>query len=226
MEKPVQAEGVVAQEGAAPNDGTPVVPVEGTTPVVPEVKEPEKPELSLLAGETPAEKPVEETKPEDKTEEVEKDEVPENYEFVLPEGQELDTGMTDAFKVVAKEMGLGQKAAQKLVDMVAEQAQKAVESQRKLEAETIAGFKKEILSDPKHVEMISNAKLTLQKFSNPEFTKLTEGWLGSHPAVVRFLSNIGSHLREADMIPSAPSGLSGGKESLGNVLYPNMKRKK
>lgn len=222
---PVAKEAVVAQEGAAASDVTTTVveetaPAEGTAPVE---------EGSLLSGDLPeAEKPEEKTdeKPEEKVEEVEKDEVPEAYEFVLPEGQELDAGMTDSFKTVAKELGLGQKAAQKLVDMVASHAQKAVEAQKVQEAATVSNWKKEILADPKHAENISNAKLTLQKFSTPEFKALTDGWLGSHPAVVKFLANIGSHLREADFVSDAPAGSSGGKDSLGAVLYPNMKRKK
>jgi len=199
--------------------------------VAPEVKE----EGSLLNSETPKAPEVKEPEADAKAEvkeeakaDVEKDEVPEAYEFKLPEGQELDANMIEAFKPLAKEFNLGQKAAQKLVDMVASHAGKAVEAQKKLEAETIAGFKKSIHDDPKHVEIISDAKLAVSKFGmdNAEFKQLTEGWIGSHPGFVRFLANIGSHLREADMIPGSTAGTSGGKGSLGSLLYPDMNKKK
>lgn len=211
-------------KNVAPAAETPVVaPPVVETPVA-ETPVAETPEVSLLAGDVPEAKAEE--KPAEP--EVEKDEVPANYEFNIAEGQELDGAMVEAFKPLAKELGLGQKAAQKLVDMVASHAQKAFEAQKKQEAETIAGFKKQILDDPKHVEMLSNAKLTINKFGagNVELKQLTDGWLGNHPAFVKFLANIGSHLREADMIPGAPAGSSGGGESLGSKLYPDMPRKK
>lgn len=211
-------------KNVAPAAEAPVVAAPAVDAPAVEAPVAETPEVSLLAGDVPEAK-VEEKPAEP---EAEKDEVPENYEFAIAEGQELDSEMVDAFKPLAKELGLGQKAAQKLVDMVAAHAQKAFEAQKKQEAETIAGFKKAILDDPKHVEMLSNAKLTINKFGegNAELKQLTDGWLGNHPGFVKFLANIGSHLREADMIQGAPAGSSGSGETLGSRLYPDMPRKK
>ena len=176
---------------------------------------PEKSE-SLLSGDDKEEKPEESDDP-----------VPEEYQFEAPEGTDLDEGMVESFKPLAKELGLGQKAAQKLVDMVAKKTQEATEHQQQQEAKMIAEWQKEITSDPSHKELLSNAKLTVSKFGadNPEFEKLTKSWLGSHPGFVKFLASIGTHLKEADM-DSGSAAAKSGDQSLGSILYPNMGKKK
>jgi len=214
---------------AAPNVGgtgaeTPVVaPQTETTQDATLLTEEAKPELdtkSLLDVDG-------EAKSEETTEE--KDEVPEgDYELKFEEGMELDAGLLDSFKSLAKELKLGNKAAQKLVDMVASHAQKALKEQRNKELETIAGFKKEILADPKHKELINDAQAAVRKFAgdNEMFKELTKSWVGNHPGFVRFLASIGSHLREADMVSGSASGEGGQKQDLGSILYPDMAKKK
>jgi hypothetical protein len=164
---------------------------------------------------------------ESKSETEQESNVPENYEFVAPEGVELDSQMIEAFKPLAKELSLSQEAAQKLVDLVASKSQEAMDAQRKQEAQMISDWQKEITSDPGHKQMLVAAKLTVSKFGkdNPEFEKLTKSWLGSHPGFVKFLASIGTHLQEANMDTSAVGGNSGG-QSLGSILYPDMGKKK
>ena len=164
---------------------------------------------------------------ESKKETEQESEAPETYEFVAPEGVELDANMIESFKPLAKELNLSQEKAQKLVDLVATKSQEAADAQRKQEAQMISDWQKEITSDPGHKEMLSAAKLTVSKFGkdNPEFETLTKSWLGSHPGFVKFLASIGTHLKEADMDPSAVGG-SGGNQTLGSILYPDMGKKK
>src|SRR5262245_60440079 len=44
---------------------------------------------------------------------------PEKYEFKAPEGVTLDTGLVNDFTPLAKELGMSQDAAQKVVDLYA-----------------------------------------------------------------------------------------------------------
>ena len=208
----------VGGNAAAP-EASGTKPTEGTEPKVEapaETKE-EAPEEKKEADSLLSE--------EEKTEEKDDDPVPDEYEFKVPEGTELDSTMVESFKPLAKELGLGNTAAQKLVDLVATHTQRAVDAQREQEVKMISEWKSQITSDPNHKEVIASAKLTVQKFGNdnPEFKKLTDSWLGSHPGFVKFLAQIGNHLKEADM-PQGTIG-SGGEGSLGSILYPNMNKK-
>jgi len=203
------AEVVAAQEAPAVKAETPVEKAE-----TPKVSEGE--ETSLLAAEEEAksDKPEAEAAPEQVV-----------YDFKVPEGTELDTALVESFKPLAAELKMSNADAQKLVDLVASHTQKAVDEMREKEAALVSGWKKEILADPEHKTHIANAKLTLQKFGaeNPELKKLTDSWLGSHPGFVKFLAQIGSHLKEANMDSGAVG--QGGDQSLGSILYPSMNKK-
>lgn len=213
-------EGAVAETTAAPE--TTVAPEVTEAKTEPAAKaedkveakdESGKDESSLLAAEEEA-----------TSDTPEEEAAPIEYDFSVPEGMELDAELVESFKPLAAELKMSNADAQKLVDLVASHTQKAVDSMREQEANMVAGWKKEILADPEHKTHIANAKLTLQKFGseNAELKKLTDSWLGSHPGFVKFLAQIGSHLREADM--DSGSVGQGGNQSLGSILYPTMKK--
>lgn len=217
---------VVQETTGAPEVAAPETPATDPVASPPDATASKAPEAD--ANETPAEPKEAESllsEGENADDGKDADPVPEEYEFNVPEGTELDPGMVEAFKPLAKELSLGSNAAQKLVDLVATHTQKAVDAQREQEAKMISEWKSQITSDPNHKEVIASAKLTVQKFGNdnPEFKKLTESWLGSHPGFVKFLAQVGNHLKEADM-PQGTVG-SGGEGSLGSILYPNMNKK-
>lgn len=184
-------------------------------------KEPEK---SLLDTEVEGE----EDKGEDKDKGKDEDPVLDKYEFVAPEGVELDQGLLGKFEAAAKELGIGNKAAQKIVEVAALHSKELMEAQKIRDAEIISGFKKEIMDDPNSRRLRLDAQAAIKHFGadNKEFKELTGQWVGNHPGLVRFLANVGSQLREADSIDGDATGGEGAPKSRGEIFYPEMKKKK
>lgn len=124
---------------------------------------------------------------------------PENYEdFTLPEGVELDEQAIEAFKPVAKELGLSQEGAQKLVDLyISQQGQQAeaFEAQKEKWAEEAKSDKE--IGGAVFDQSVSLAKKAMEKFGTPELTAALE-WsgLGSHPEIIRAFSKIGKEISE------------------------------
>jgi len=232
----VDMTGAEAPEAKAPDAGAPEAKApEAKAPEAgaPDTKAPEAKapvaETSLLDSDDSEPEKTEEQKPAEKTEEeAGEDPVPEAYEFTAPEGLPLDEGLTAAFAEAAKGLKLGQKAAQKIVDVATQHAQKALDAQRKAEVDLISGWKNEITSDPNHKQLLADAKLARQHFGaeNEGFMELTKQWVGNHPGVIKFLAKIGSQLREAGMDPGANPGQSGQGKTLGETWYPSLNKKK
>lgn len=179
--------------------------------------------LSDEAAQKPAadQKPAEEKKPETPV-------VPEKYEFKAPEGMELDAKAVEAFSPVAKELGLTQEAAQKIVDLYAAQVKGQSDAALKSTMEMRANWRKEVLSSPTAKDDIAFAKKGLAKAvaDDPEAKELFTGpasWLSDHPAVVRTFARLGRMLGEAVM---HEEGAAGGtqKVSDADLMYPNMKK--
>jgi hypothetical protein len=155
---------------------------------------------------------------------------PEKYEFKAPEGMKLDTDIVGEFEGIAKEFGLPQDKAQRLVDLGAKLAQKqGAQIQQTVEA-TQASWLEASKSDKefggaKLQENLAIAKKALDM--NPEIrTLLNESKLGNHPEMIRWMYRVGQKLSEdkpiaAGAVPPAPTGSS--IESLAARLYPDHK---
>jgi len=150
-------------------------------------------------------------------------EVPEAYEFTMPEGVELDTAMVEKFSPVFKDLELSQEKAQKLVDIYAQQvadgetaAAEAHETQRE-------EWRGQIKSEPDYERTLSLAKRAVDRFATDPETKqlLTQTWLGDNPAIVKFLAAVGKTTSE-DTFPGASAG-SGTTKATALDLYPSMK---
>lgn len=137
---------------------------------------------------------------------------PEAYEkFSLPEGYEYDEKLAGDFGGVAKELGLSQDKAQKLVDHYIQLTQKAIQVHNERSAQISEEWKTSAETDKeyggaKFAENIAVAKKALESFGTPELTKhLNESGLGNHPEIIRFCWKVGKLLSDDHQ----PDDLSG-----------------
>ena len=117
--------------------------------------------------------------------------VPEKYEFKAPDGREFDGETIAAYSEVARELGLSQDAAQKLLDRMGPQIQ-AVRNEWTKSATSDKEF-----GGPALAENLSVAKKALDAFGTPELRDLlnTSG-LGNHPEVIRLFFRAGKAISE------------------------------
>ena len=143
---------------------------------------------------------------------------PEAYEpFSVPEGMAVDDTLSQEFGSVAKEIGLPQDQAQKLVDFYTATQQKQIEA---LNESWIAAVK----SDPEIGGAKLDASLTIaakavDTFGGDELRRFfDETGMGNHPAMVRLMVNIGRRISEDKFTPGRAAGA---QKSAAEVLYPN-----
>lgn len=129
-------------------------------------------------------------------------EVPDSYEFEVPEGMELDQGLADAVTPVFKELGLNQEQASKLTSAYAQ-----VKQQEAQQAQ--ADFDKQLdhwASEIKNDKEIGGeafdanaaiARKAVDEFGSPELKELldTTGF-GNNPHIFKFMLSVGKLLNE------------------------------
>ena len=136
--------------------------------------------------------------------------VPEKYEFKLPEGQALDTGLLDKVTPVMKELGLTQVQAQKLVDVYApyikEQSAALVKQSQEESMKVFNQMKTEwkdqtnkLLGAEPAKELAYAAKF-INKFGSPELRQMfNDTGVGNHPELVKLLVAAGKAISEDAM---------------------------
>jgi hypothetical protein len=179
-----------------------------------------KPDDKNPAGNAP--KPDDEKKPDEKSVNA----PPEKYEFKSPEGHTLDEAVLKSFAESAKEAGLSNDAAQKVIDKVA-----PVIAARQLES-IVAVHKQWVeastsdkeFGGAKLSESLATAKKAVEAFGTPELSRiLNESGFGNHPEIIRFLFRTG----RAIGVDKFVGGVSRPHESkdLADVLYGGTKEK-
>lgn len=125
--------------------------------------------------------------------------VPEKYEFKAPEGREFDSETITAYSEVARELGLSQEAAQKLLDRMGPQMAQRQEAQIQAVRNewTKAATSDKEFGGQGLAENLSVAKKALDAFGTPELRDLlnTSG-LGNHPEVIRLFFRAGKAISE------------------------------
>ncbi|HAX9713560.1 peptidase [Serratia sp. IR-2025] len=179
-----------------------------------------KQEGSKTAEELAAEKEAKEKADKEAAEKAEKEKkpaAPEKYEFTAPEGLELDANALAVFEPIAKELGLSQEQAQKLVDIYPQIQQQQAEAWSKQVADWGEQVKadKEIGGD-KFNASVGAAQRALDQFGNTELREyLNASGLGNHPALVRFCAKVGKAMAEDTFV--VPN--QGGQRSAADILY-------
>lgn len=192
------------------------------------------------------EKKAEETKdaPKDeKKEEPKKDApagAPEKYEaFKVPEGVQLSEKQVADFQAYAKEKGLNQEDAQKLVDMHTNAVKSVVDEAAKVYTETRDAWRGEVLKDPTlahNGDLKPEVKATMSKAIDalgpdlgPKFREaLNLTGVGDNPAFVRgfhqFASkfNEGTHVSGKGPAPTGQSKSGDAKPTAAQAIYPTL----
>ena len=181
-----------------------------------------KQEGNKTAEELAAEKEAKEKADKEAAEKAEKEKkpaAPEKYEFTPPEGQELDANALAVFEPIAKELGLSQEQAQKLVDIYPQIQQQQAEAWSKQVADWGEQVKadKEIGGDEFNAS-VGAAQRALDQFGNTELREyLNASGLGNHPALVRFCAKVGKAMAEDTFVVPG----QGGQRSAADILYGN-----
>lgn len=155
---------------------------------------------------------------------------PEKYEdFNLPEGITVDAVAIEGFKGLAKELGLTQEAAQKLVDFQAAneaaQVKKIGEFWDKQASDWLAEAKADKeFGGAKFDESVAAANAALKQFGTPKLIEALQTYgMGNHPEVIRAFARVGQAIQNDKLVP-------GGKDvskptSAAEALYPSMRAK-
>ena len=153
--------------------------------------------------------------------------MPEKYEFTAPKGAVLDAPTVAAFSTVAKELGLTQEAAQKVVDqLVPTLAQRATEVQTEALKAAVTRWVGEVQADPeiggdKMVDSVAAANKAIAAFGTPALRALLDAsGLGNNPEFVRVFSKIGKAISEDKFVIGGRQPLKGTNDP-ASALYPN-----
>ncbi len=147
------------------------------------------------------------------------------YTLKAPEGTELKPEAVTEFTALAKENGLNEAQAQKLVDWYAQRSKVATEEATKVWQTTNDGWVATAKADKefggeKFEASITSAKGAIAKFGNDEFKKaLSLTGMGNHPEMIRFLTKISKAFGEDKMIDGKPLG--GNETDVAKRLFPN-----
>ncbi len=153
------------------------------------------------------------------------EQVPEKYEFKSPvEGQELDAEMTALLDPVARELGLNNEQAQKLVDTYGKDILPKIEArQAENWAKQTEAWANEVKTDKEiggdsFVANVGLAQKALDTFAPAGLRDYLETTgLGNHPDLVRCFVKVGKAMSEDSMV--MPN--TGGQRSQADILYGN-----
>jgi len=169
------------------------------------------------SGETKAE----ETKAEVKTEEAQK--APEKYDLKVPDGSQLSAEQVDKIASYAKEQGLSNEAAQKLLESQHE-AISSIEAERQAQfKETVDAWKEQAQKDAEYggdhfSRNVELAKRVVSRYGSEEFQRaLDESGFGNHPELLRVFVRIGQAMGEDRLVTSAAGASS--QKSLEDIFY-------
>jgi hypothetical protein len=146
---------------------------------------------------------------------------PEKYEFVAPEGVELDPVALEKFEPVARELGLTSDQANKLVALQAE----LVAGQSQQWSKQVETWVTSVKADKELGGVglngtLSNATRALNQFGTPELkAALDATGMGNHPELVRVFARVGKAMAEDGHVPAGTA--SNQKRSAAEILYPS-----
>lgn len=157
-------------------------------------------------------------------------EAPESYEaFTMPEGVEANETLMTEFTALAKELGLSQEKAQKLVDLQAktaleetttrtDQLTKALEAQKTRWADEIKNDPE--LGGAKFDATVTTAVKAVSAFFGDDVrTLLNESGIGNHPGLIRGLHKIGLAITEDRIVIPGSDASATDEKSAAEVMF-------
>lgn len=172
---------------------------------------------------------------EDKAEEKKAAVPPEEYaDFEVPEGMVIDKEVLTSFKSIAKDLGLTQEAAQKLVTFRAENEIKQLGKMADAYKERVNSWADATKNDKelggeKMPENLAVAKKAMTAFASDGLKELMDNpgpknpnglGLGNHPEVIRLFHRIGKAISDDKMLTGNPART----KSTAELLYPTMSK--
>lgn len=149
---------------------------------------------------------------------------PEQYaDFTLPQGYALDGELGNEFRSVAKELGLTQEQAQKLIDLDVKRTNAQTEAVQKASAEWAAAAQADKeFGGAALAENVAVAKKALDTFGTPALKDLLQkSGLGNHPEIIRAFYRAGKNISEDRFVGSA-AGDANPQATTAQRMYPNM----
>lgn len=153
---------------------------------------------------------------------------PEKYELKAPESYPLDEARLQSFEGLARELGLTQEGAQKLIEFAAdgskvdpEAVKQAQIEERNQRVETWVGELKADKDFGKDFDgNVKVAQKALADFGDPALSAfLKETGLGSHPGLVQFFHRVGKGMGEGSVHKTSTDQPV--ERSLADRMYPN-----
>lgn len=154
-------------------------------------------------------------------------EVPETYEFKMPDGMDLDPEAATEFSALAKEFKLSAENAQKVADIGAKLVQKAASVQAEQFAAIKAEWTKEVTNDAeiggaKLQENLGAARKAIETFGGKDLRELLNATgFGNNPVVVKAFVRIGKAISEDGFVRG---GATTTTDPVAN-FYPSMTSK-
>lgn len=152
--------------------------------------------------------------------------VPEKYDLKLPEGVELASEAVDKVAATARELGLSNEAAQKLLehevgirnDIAKQASDAALAKQAETHKAAVAKWAEASKADAEIAGSIGAIQAARDKFASPELVKLMDDTgFGNHPLVLKLFATIGKAMAEDTVHSGGPA--TGAPKSLAEVLY-------
>ncbi len=204
-------------------DGTPVDPVEPTAPANPTAPEggegnPTEPAQESTAQATDSTEPTADMPSllgegdQNDGDQEPAQAAPEAYEPFDVEGQQFTEAQLEGFAATAKELGLSQENAQKMLAAMVPTARQYLVDDLKAKSQEWASLseKDPEIGGANFKANVGVANQALKQFATPEFTALLRGsGLGAHPEVVRVFYRIGKAMQQDHGVTgsaSAPAG--------------------
>lgn len=202
-------------EVAAPVTPAPVVtpPAASTPPAAtpPSGEAPKAPEGSTPVAASP------ETPPE----------IPEKYDFKVPEGVEVSDDERAEVEAIAKEGKMSLELAQKVFDMRVSARTGVMEKLTADHAVRVADWDAQTRADTeiggsKFEQSVRVAQKVINKFGSEGFGEMlrTSGY-GSHPEVVRMMAKIGHAMSEDSLEIAGDPGGANGPQNQRKSIYDN-----
>lgn len=149
--------------------------------------------------------------------------VPETYEFTMPDGMELDQALADAATPVFKELNLTQEQADKLTGLIAEQRQNEAQASQDAFAKQLDDWATELKNDSdvggeKFDENAAIARTAVDKLGSDALKELFDSTgIGNHPEMFKFALAVGKLLSEDQ--PGSGTG-GAGDQAIEDRMYP------
>lgn len=149
---------------------------------------------------------------------------PESYaDFTVAEGITMHADLLDGFKGLAKELGLSQESAQKLIDLQAKVELASAEATQAALVEQSQQWAADTKADPEigganYDANVQTALKAVHAFASPELVQLlNDSGLGNHPAMVKAFLRIGKAISEDSIV--LPGTQHGGQKSIEERLW-------